>query len=194
METGEVRDQQEPSPWVVAVCQANHCRSPMIEHLLRRQLTRAGIPATVSSAGTHAGRAISMDPRAAEVLAERGAPADPAWHSTPVTPAVLQADLVVVATRRQRAHLLQLAPTLTQRIFLLRELAVLARHLPSRYRPVALYDLAAVAPTGRPTALPELRGANLDLADPVLNGPAAFRSCADLIEASVDEVVRVLVP
>src|SRR5262245_43206804 len=115
---------------VLAVCHANLCRSPLIERLLRRALEdRLGDGAVgfeLASAGTDARAGLPMHPLAATVLREWGAD-DSEFHSTPLDPDVLaSADLILTATREQRARCVSLAPATVRRVFTLRQFARLA--------------------------------------------------------------------
>ena len=56
---------------VLVLCTANQCRSPMAEVLLRRHLERAGVDATVSSAGLYEGGVPATDHGVA-AMADRG--------------------------------------------------------------------------------------------------------------------------
>jgi len=51
----------EPSFGVLFVCTANHCRSPIAEHLLRRELASRDLDWSVASAGTRAEVLITVD-------------------------------------------------------------------------------------------------------------------------------------
>src|SRR5690349_22070016 len=89
------------------VCHANECRSPMAERLARRMFAdRFGAAASelrIISAGTHARTGRPMRSEAAKVLTYFGA--DPTgFASRPLGPGFIEgADLILTATREQRA-------------------------------------------------------------------------------------------
>jgi protein-tyrosine phosphatase len=104
------------------VCQANLCRSPMAERLARLRLARDGATGVeVMSAGTRALEGSPMHPVAMRVLAERGA--DPGeFTSRQVTEKVLDgADLVLTATRHQRAVCVSMVPEMVACTFTMRQ-------------------------------------------------------------------------
>jgi protein-tyrosine phosphatase len=153
------------------VCRANLCRSAMAERLARA----LGLPA--DSAGTHAVPGRPMPGPAEAVLREHGA--DPeGFASRRIAPPLLTgADLVLTATRAERAHCVTLAPATAARTFTLRQYG--------RYA-AALGDGAPVTPA----AIAAVRGrlqpgspADDDLADPYGGPIEGFRECADTIEA-----------
>src|SRR6476659_5859451 len=57
---------------ILLVCQANHCRSPLLEFLLRRQAELRNLDWRVSSAGIEAVPGVPPHPYYVEILAERG--------------------------------------------------------------------------------------------------------------------------
>jgi protein-tyrosine phosphatase len=195
---------------ILFVCYANLCRSPMAERiggdLLARGLGVAREHVPVSSAGTNAIPGYQMVPHAATVTAERGA--DPGGFSSRRVTAdlVTGADLVLVATRRERAVCVGLAPAATRRIFTLRQFSRLAAAA-GGHRPVVadgagpagpLTDLAgrlssavaaAAAARGQLQPVPP---ADDDLADPVGQPIEAFRRCADAIESALAPVVKLI--
>ena len=151
------------------VCRANLCRSPMAERLARK----LGLEA--SSAGTHAAADLEMPENAAAVLRERGASAKKFTSRRLTAPMLTAADLVLTATRAERAHCVTLAPATTGRTFTLRQYG---RYL------AALPPDAAVTPQ----AIASIRGRlqpvapdNDDLADPFGGPIEGFRTCAETI-------------
>src|SRR5689334_5434197 len=106
------------------VCRANLCRSAMAERLARA----GGLDA--ASAGTHAVPDLDMPPAAKAVLLELGADPD-GFASRRVDAALLAgADLVLTATRAERAHCVTLAPAAAARTFTLRQFGRYLEALP----------------------------------------------------------------
>ncbi|MEU4061893.1 low molecular weight protein-tyrosine-phosphatase [Streptomyces wedmorensis] len=142
---------------VCFVCTGNICRSPMAEHVFRRQVEEAGLGGTVEvdSAGTggwHEGD--GADPRTVAVLEENG------YTSAHVA-------------RQFRASWF---PTLDLVIALdeghLRELRALARtpEEAARIRLLRSYDPAARS--------------GLDVPDPYYGGREGFEECLEMVEAA----------
>ncbi|MEN3361309.1 MAG: hypothetical protein V7637_5291 [Mycobacteriales bacterium] len=159
---------------VLVVCVGNLCRSPLAERLLRAGLA-AGLDGgaarfTVGSAGTEALAGMPMDPRAAEIAVDLGA--DPAgFTARPVTAElVAAADLVLTATRAERAEAVRLHPPAHRYAFTLREFARLV---------AAAADAAADAAAGAAAAgaaAPD--AAAPDAAGPDAAGPGAAADAA----------------
>jgi protein-tyrosine phosphatase len=150
------------------VCRANLCRSAMAERLARA----AGLDA--ASAGTHAVPDLDMPPAAKAVLRELGA--DPSGFASRRVDAGLLtgADVVLTATRAERAHCVTLAPAVAARTFTLRQFGRYLAALPPA--PTTLRDIARVRGRLQP-------GSPLDddLPDP-FGGPIdGFRVCAATI-------------
>lgn len=182
---------------VLHVCHANICRSPIAQWLTERVLAdRLGAEAagfTVSSAGTHALADEALHPHAALVLREAGIDAE-SFRSRALTPRVLATpDLILTATRRQRAYCVTAAPAVLRRTFTLRQFARLA----SAVDPAALRGLAPAARarllvesvTGVRGSLQPVGVDEDDIADPVGRQLPGFRECAGQIAAAVEAVV-----
>jgi protein-tyrosine phosphatase len=173
------------------VCQANLCRSPMAERLARLRLARDGaMGVDVMSAGTRALEGSPMHPVAMRVLAERGAdPAD--FTSRQVTEKVLDgADLVLTATRHQRAVCVSMVPEMVACTFTLRQFGrmVAAAGTTLDNSPDALRDRMRRAVAARSTLQPVAPEED-DLADPVREPVDAFRRCADAIDGVLDHLI-----
>ena len=99
---------------VLILCTANQCRSPMAEVLLRRHLERAGVDATVSSAGLHGGGVPATDHGQA-AMADRGLDLS-AHRSRELDDDMLrQADLVIAMARVHVREAAVLLPEATAR-------------------------------------------------------------------------------
>jgi protein-tyrosine phosphatase len=188
---------------VLLVCHANVCRSPMAERLARYTLgMRLGAHAEgfdVTSAGTHAEPGMPMHLHAMRVLEELGA--DHAlFRSRPVgTDLVAGADLILTATRGQRAACVTLHPVAVRRTFTLLQFGRLAAAM----RPRSLAGLWP--PQARLRGLVEelavVRGElqvgpqdDDDLADPVTRPVEDFRHSAQQILRVVNLMTELIRP
>ncbi|MFC3990634.1 arsenate reductase/protein-tyrosine-phosphatase family protein [Actinoplanes siamensis] len=176
---------------ILLVCHANLCRSPMAEHLIRRALLdRLGPepdPLRAGSAGTHASAGRSIHPFAARVLAEAGIDTTGFRARRLTADLVAGADLVLTATRRQRAACVAFEPAAVRRVFTIAQFGRYAAALPPpgapatgtpRQRLGALVERLGLVRGG----VPVVPGEQEDLADPVHEPIAAFRRCRDAIE------------
>lgn len=152
---------------ILLVCEANVCRSPMAEYLLRRSLAAQGVHASafeLVSAGTHADDGATMDPRTVEQLARLNVSPNGFRSHTLTDKDLDDADLILTATRAQRSMLLERLPTALRRSFTMLEFAQTARQVRSRWpnirKPQELVRLTAAARGSVP--VPEY-----DVADPV---------------------------
>ncbi|ANJ26267.1 hypothetical protein [Agromyces aureus] len=115
---------------VLVVCTGNICRSPVAEQVLAARLADAGAEGvSVSSAGTGALVGHPMTPEAAMLSVRYGA--DPAGHAARqlTEQLVLDADLVLTATRAHRAQVAELVPRAARRAYTLREFARVVAYL-----------------------------------------------------------------
>lgn len=125
---------------LIFVCEANICRSPLMEQALRARVDAELWE--ITSAGTRVGPGdLPMCEVSAEIAAASGADIAAAAHrSTAIDLDELQAaDLVLTASRAERSVVAQLAPDARARTFTLRE----AVHLGAD--PLHPDELAAVA-------------------------------------------------
>jgi protein-tyrosine phosphatase len=189
---------------VLFVCHANLCRSPMAERLARRAFAggfgadAAGL--TVASAGTHAYAGSPMHPGTAQVLAELGAQVD-GFASRPLTPRLVTgADLVLTATRAQRAACVTMAPDAVGRTFTLRQFGRLAGALdkaPEAQSPHATVTMRLRALVGRALVvrgrLQPVRPTEDELSDPVSQPVPAFRVCAAEIQRVLDVMLGAVI-
>lgn len=176
---------------VLFVCTANHCRSPLAEHLLRRALAVRDLPWLVGSAGTKAMAGIPAHPHVATVLSERGMDIT-GWTSTQINAQLIGlADLVLPAEAANRSSIVQLDPRAVHSTFLMRQFAALAEALPPGSIPVR----AAPGPS-LVTDCRKARGQlqpgsahQYEIPDPIGLHLNAFRECADLIQRSIDTIL-----
>jgi protein-tyrosine phosphatase len=182
---------------ILMVCTGNICRSPVMERLLvarlREHLSAADAARfEVGSAGTWAMVGEAMSPEAAETLLGLGGDPD-GFLGRDLTAELLEADLVLTATREHRAHVVAEVPRAASRTLTLREFA---RLLGS----VTAVDIAQAAPRGDPVdrmraiaaAAFSNRGlvpiddpADDDIADPYRRDRAAYERAAAEIDAAL---------
>lgn len=176
---------------VVVVCLANHCRSPLMEFLLRRQATLRNLPWSVSSAGLEAVPGIPAHPYSAEILAERGISTD-GWVSRRLDSSVLAgADLVLTATDDQRDAVHDLDPRMVGLTFPLLQFAFMARTL-SPTRLVSARELGPwlVAESyWRRKRIRSFPVRERDLEDPMGRSMSRFRQCAQLIDGAYSDML-----
>ncbi|MAT98098.1 MAG: protein tyrosine phosphatase [Anaerolineaceae bacterium] len=111
-------------PYILVVCTANICRSPVAEVLLRTKLNAAGLTDwTVSSAGTWAEPGHTAAPFSIALMAERGL--DIRSHrSQPVTDQLMQqADLLLCMETDHAQTLRQDYPVHQHKIYTIRQMA-----------------------------------------------------------------------
>jgi protein-tyrosine phosphatase len=139
---------------------------------------------------------MAMHPASAGVLLEIGA--DPhGFRSRRLTPEHLHAaDLVLTASRSQRAACVGLAPAVLGRAFTILQFCRLAAAVPPdrvvgsdpAVRLAGLLDEVHLVRAELPPSPP----AEEDLADPVNGTVADFRACRDLLADSLGTVVRLV--
>jgi protein-tyrosine phosphatase len=171
------------------VCHANICRSPMAERLAKQAL--AGYDGiTAASAGTHASPDEVMHPFAARVLRECGADPD-GFRSRPLAAElVATADIVLAATRQERASCAALAPPAIGRVFTIRQFGRLAAAVPRKTTvPELLEEVRVMRGSLQP-----VRPDEDDLPDPVHGTVADFRACAAEIRRSLAPALALISP
>lgn len=172
------------------LCQANQCRSPMMERILRHAVReRHGDAAEgwdISSAGLAAQVGEPMDPYAADTLLHLGI-SDGGFRRRQVTRELLEnAELIITAERSQRSAAIRAVPQAAARTFTLFEFAALLRGVSLRAAtslPAAGPALVSVVAARRGQVY--LRDRDLDLADPVGRSRRRFRACGRTIANSI---------
>ena len=181
----------EPSFGVLFVCTANHCRSPIAEHLLRRELASRDLDWSVASAGTRAEEDRPMHPSAVRVLARRGIEVGD-WSAHRVdSETVLRADLVLTAGEEHRAAVARLAPSAMARTFTLLQFAHLTGALPmaegltqQEFGPALLDHAVRMRGSAQPLAR-DLR----EIPDPMGHSFSRFSKCAAIIEQALVSIL-----
>ncbi|HEY0238637.1 MAG TPA: hypothetical protein VGC37_08330 [Friedmanniella sp.] len=195
-----MNDRSEPrgghAARLVFVCYANHCRSPMMELLLRAALDRSALDRSddprlvVSSAGTHARPGVAAHPYAVQALAEHDVDAG-GWRSTRLdVEDVERADLILTAATEQRQEVLALSGAAAGRTFTLLDLSAWLSAAPtgrSGTDAPTLLDVPALldrAAAGR--ARLDDRHPGRDLPDPMGRSLRHFRRCRRRIEDALE--------
>lgn len=189
-----------PRPFgVLVVGTRNTCRSPAAERLLRARLGERGDVA-VLSAGTQTAAGGALPDPVAEHLESVGLDDDRDPHPARALDAELvrSADVVLTATRAERAAVVRAVPSAIRRTFTLRELARVARSLGPDVLPegdvverlTALVDAAARHRT--PTT--PRAAADDDVLDPHGRDEAAYATALDQVRDAVDGIAGTVRP
>jgi protein-tyrosine phosphatase len=164
---------------VLAVCTANICRSPMIEILLRAELSPGDFE--VASAGIQGWDRHQMDGMAAMELMRLGhTPGSFRSHAID-SYLIDSADLILTATKWHRSEVLSMSPRALRRTFTLMEFAALGQMVEGN-DPRALVAEAARQRSLAPT--------KVDIGDPFRRSPAVHRQTADQIDEAVRSVAQ----
>lgn len=173
---------------VMAVCEGNICRSPVVERALPTLLDGS---VALTSAGTRAAVGQPIDPIIASLLARDGHPTTGFAARQLDVRAVARATIVLTMTVAQRAAVVGLVPQVAQRTFTLLELVHLLRASPAL--PAGLADDGS-----RWAAIPDLvAGARhrisareLDIADPYRRPLQRYERTYDEIMAALTEIAQ----
>jgi protein-tyrosine phosphatase len=172
---------------VLIVCSANHCRSPLAEHLLRAKCAVRSLDWEVSSAGTSARSGQPMHASAARILTKRGIDTS-RWRSRILVRDMIAAsDLILTAGEEHSGIIARLAPDALSRTFTLLQFAYLSRGMPqtvANYGPELLAHVTDAR--GRVQPMSEL---DRDLADPMGHSFVKFRKCASTIDQAIDQIL-----
>ena len=180
---------------MLLLCTANQCRSPMAEALLRRHLERAGVTATVTSAGVYEGGAPAM-PDGVAVMASRGLDITPHRSRRLAAEMVDDADLVIAMAREHAREAAVLVRGALSKTFTLKELARGAETAGPRDPGEPLDEwLAKIAATRSDR---DLLGVGyddeLDVADPIGRGRDDYEATAGLLDRLLGRIVTLAFP
>lgn len=185
---------------ILHVCTGNVCRSPMAERLTRHELTmRLGDGAAgilVESAGTWGHEGAPMEAHAVAVLTEYGADTSGFIGRELLDDHVIDADLVLTATRDHRAQVISMGHAAGLRTFTLKEFTRLVRAIDPATLPEGSVTDRARALVRAAAALRGWLLAPSAEADEVYDPYGApigfFRSIGEEIHTSLDPVVTAL--
>lgn len=189
---------------ILHISTGNVCRSPITERLTRQALTErlgpVGGALVVESAGTWGHEGAPMEAHAAQVLAEYGADAAGFVGRELLDEHVIEADLVLTATRDHRAQVISMGHSAGLRTFTLKEFTRLVRAidmstLPRADSPAGLVEragaLARAAAALRGWLLAPSPAAD-EVQDPYGAPIRYFRSIGEEIAVALDPVVTAL--
>ncbi|MFW7413870.1 low molecular weight phosphatase family protein [Demequina sp. SO4-18] len=170
---------------VLTVCTGNICRSPAAEALLRHHL---GDLAEVSSAGTYAMTDTGIPAQMLMGLDASGIDARSHRSRQLTGPMAREADLIIAMTAEHRTRIVQEAPAVLRRTFLLDELAKAARAQAPLEGATAAERLSNV-PDAIQGFRPELVGLGVeDVPDPYGRSQESYDRAYSMIEAAVRDI------
>ncbi|MGW6130753.1 LCP family glycopolymer transferase [Cellulomonas sp. NPDC055163] len=182
---------------VLVVGRRNVCRSPAAERLLRARLGEDG-DVVVLSAGTAATPEGELPAPLVEHLGSVGADAEPHEARELDRDLVRSADVVLTATREERAAVVRAVPSAIRRTFTLRELARVARALGPEVLPEGdvaerLAALVAAAARHRTPTAPRA-AADDDVLDPYGRDEAAYDAAFRQVLSAVEVIAETVRP
>lgn len=179
---------------ILVLCRGNLARSPIAATLLESRLLDTQVQ--IASAGLSAERGRPASEVMAS-LAPRGVSRRlQAFESRPVSAEMIQsADLVLTATRHQRAETVQRVVSALTKTFTLREFAALAQEIDSKARQdrtaiTSVSELVALVPAVR--GLRTLADGEFDVPDPYGRSKRTNRRAYAMIDDAVTVLADVL--
>jgi protein-tyrosine phosphatase len=167
----------------------------MAEVLLRHHLERAGIEATVSSAGIYQG-GVPATHHGVEAMAARGLDLSPHLSQQMDADMVRGADLVIAMARMHVREVAVLAPDALPKTFTLKELARAGAAIGERGRDEPFDAWLGRIAAGRVTRTLVGVGYDeeMDVADPVGRGRGDYERTADLLDRLLGQLVDLAFP
>lgn len=165
---------------ILFVCTGNICRSPSAERLAIAFAEKRGIKDfRASSAGTLAVISHPMHREAAAVLESLGGESGNFAARQLSAKIANDADLILTMTREHRDRVLELAPRKLRQTFTLRE----ASQIIAQFGPADIGQLASLRTHLRANA-------DLDIADPIGQGPDTFAAVGSQIASLLPPVLE----
>ncbi|WP_211333321.1 hypothetical protein [Terracoccus luteus] len=183
---------------ILFVCSGNICRSPVAAALLRGHLEQW--PVEVESAGLIARDGLPVEPKMVKAAQGLGvqAPDLSGFRSRRATSEMLeQADLVLTATRSQRADVVREAPSTVRTAFTLKEFAAYVSDIADlleqagEAKPHTVADVVALVPLVRGE---RVRAGSPDITDPMGRSSRTHVRATREIAEAVARVARGLRP